>query len=193
MQAYTSDTLRGRMDANMTPTPNALLSSEMSASAKLVWIHMFSKPHGWDFSAERVGDALGLSEKFVRNCINELIDEEWLIRFFEGRRSRYVFLVPNECVSDYDELNAGIGHTYGGSWGAGSNEDAPKSPVPSLCITNAVLRLKDAYMAYPEVVENDIVLMSLAKMCEDVESWQEFDELTHQIFTVYMPFEMPQN
>jgi hypothetical protein len=46
--------------------------SELCAAAKGVWAYMRSRPHGWDFSAERIGRALGMSKPTALKHMKEL-------------------------------------------------------------------------------------------------------------------------
>lgn len=63
---------------------------ELSAAAKGVWAYMRSRPHGWDFSAERVGVAMGLAKKTVLKYMKEMEEFGYLRGLrVKGRRMQY--------------------------------------------------------------------------------------------------------
>jgi len=64
--------------------------SGLSVAAKGVWAYMRSRPHGWDFSAERIGRALGLSKKTALKYMKELEESGYLYgRRVKNRRMEY--------------------------------------------------------------------------------------------------------
>ena len=181
---YKSDRLRSEIDQNFTPVPNELFASELSVTAKLVWAYMFSKPSTWDFSSKRIGEALGLSAVTVKKVLNELIEGEWLIRYENGRRSRYVFLVPVECNSEYPE-DSPIAHTYGDTRLASEEVSTPSAP--ELSVSEAIERVLLAYSAHDLPVEYPEKLAHEVWGCKN---WQEFDGIVAtQVASDYPPID----
>ena len=173
---YTPNQLRADVDQNFTPVPNELLADSISPASKLVWSYMFSKPNGWDFSAERIGKDLGLATRTVKKLLGELIAADWLIRYEYKRRSRYVFLIPKECTSDYEKPSP-IAHTYGTAFDTGEIEKG--NTVPHMSLTNAIERVKLAYCVYNLDEE---YLCDLASTVYNCSSWIEFDAEVHEEF-----------
>ena len=64
--------------------------SELCAAAKGVWAYMRSRPHGWNFSAERIGKALGMSKPTALKYMRELEVRGYLYgRRVKNRRMEY--------------------------------------------------------------------------------------------------------
>lgn len=65
--------------ANFTVIDNRIHKmTELSLSARYLWIYLFGRPDGWSVSTEQLRDVLGLSPQTIRKLYHELFDAKLL-------------------------------------------------------------------------------------------------------------------
>jgi DNA-binding Lrp family transcriptional regulator len=145
--------------------------SDLCAAAKGVWAYMRSRPHGWDFSAERIGKALGLSKKTALKHMKELEEKGYLYgRRVKNRRMEYsLSSSPHERPFrvEVDKL---------GHFPKPKNQDYVES-MGATCPTlkAAVEYLALAYSAYgnisPSVIEDMLTVRAKWGSYADLSEW----------------------
>lgn len=66
---------------SFTQIPNDILySPQISSRAKIVWLMVWGKPDGWEFSAERISREMKEGVKFVKSGLRELEEIGLLVR-----------------------------------------------------------------------------------------------------------------
>lgn len=77
-----------------------LYDKSLSLGAKTVYAFMYSKPDGWQFSAQRIGDELGVTEPTILKHLNELKLNGYLLsqKQPDGRMLYKVVFPPIESV-----------------------------------------------------------------------------------------------
>jgi DNA-binding MarR family transcriptional regulator len=85
------------LKTNFTKAPNELIvDTNLSDKDIRVWLYMFSRPPQWDFSAKRIGEAIGCQPSSVKMSLNRLIEFGYLERTKRPhtRRNDYFFSAP---------------------------------------------------------------------------------------------------
>ncbi len=64
-----------------TQVANGMLhDSKLTLTAKGLYAYLYSKPEGWDFSANRIAKESNNGRDSIRNALNELVDTGYLLR-----------------------------------------------------------------------------------------------------------------
>lgn len=103
-----------KLDIPFTQVANGVLyDKNLSLGAKALYAYMYSKPNGWQFSADRIGKELEVSKPTILKHLQELKNFKYLLsqKLSNGRMSYKIIFPPMDLEPKSTKFALGIENT----------------------------------------------------------------------------------